>query len=104
MTTSNKPTNANNASLSRVEASFDILGGTLVIAGTRVPVRYVAASVAAGLPPVRIRDAYGLTQEQIEMAVRHAQANPLPDDRTEFGMLREATVLSRDIRKRKMKS
>jgi uncharacterized protein (DUF433 family) len=102
MSTDDSPTDANNVSLSRVEASLDILGGTLVLAGTRIPVHDVAASVAAGLPSARIRDAYGLTEEQIQVAVDHAQANPLLDDPTELRMLREATVLSRRIKKRKL--
>jgi uncharacterized protein (DUF433 family) len=98
MATDDSPTDS--VSLSRVEASFDILGGTLVLAGTRIPVHDVAASVAAGLPSARIRDAYGLTEGQITVAVD--QANPLLDDLTELRMLREGTVLSRRIKKRKL--
>ncbi len=55
----------------------DILGGTPVIKGTRVPVYDVAASVAAKLPAERILAAYpGLTAEALEMAAFYAEANP----------------------------
>ena len=56
----------------------EVLGGMLVIAGTRVPVHDVAASVAAGLPVERIAKAYpSLDQDQIELAALYARANPL---------------------------
>jgi uncharacterized protein (DUF433 family) len=55
----------------------DILGGTPVIKGTRVPVYDVAASAAAGLPRSRIKDAYpSLTDELIELAILYAKAAP----------------------------
>lgn len=60
-----------------VVTSSDILGGTPVIKGTRVPVQDVAASVEAGIPKLRIMAAYpGLTAEQIDLAALYAQANP----------------------------
>jgi len=60
-----------------VVVSPDVLGGTPVIRGTRVPVRDVAASVAAGLPAERILAAYpGLDAEKIELASIYAQAAP----------------------------
>ena len=53
------------------------LRGMPVLKGTRVPVHDIAASVAAGVPAARLRNAYpGLTSEQIELAVIYAQANP----------------------------
>ncbi|HXP73104.1 MAG TPA: DUF433 domain-containing protein [Stellaceae bacterium] len=55
----------------------DILGGTPVFRGTRIPVYDVAASVAAGLPFERIRGAYpGLDDRAIELATIYAEATP----------------------------
>jgi uncharacterized protein (DUF433 family) len=55
----------------------DVLGGTPVVRGTRVPVYDVAASVAAGLPVGRILAAYpSLDGEKIELAAIYAEANP----------------------------
>lgn len=54
-----------------------VLSGTPVIRGTRIPVHDVAASVAAGIPTRRIRDAYpALDEEKVELAAIYAQANP----------------------------
>lgn len=55
----------------------EILSGTPVIRGTRIPIYDVAASVANGFPPSRIRSAYpGLTDELIELAAIYAEAHP----------------------------
>jgi uncharacterized protein (DUF433 family) len=55
----------------------NVLGGTHVIRGTRVPVHDVAACVAAGLPTERILAAYpALNADMIELATLYAQANP----------------------------
>ncbi len=55
----------------------DVLGGTPVVRGTRVPVYDVAASVAAGLPADRILAAYpSLDADKIELAAIYAEANP----------------------------
>jgi uncharacterized protein (DUF433 family) len=55
----------------------EILGGALVVRGTRVPVYHVAASLAAGTPMDRIRAAYpSLNLEQVELAALYAEANP----------------------------
>lgn len=55
----------------------EILGGTPVIRGTRIPVYDVAASVAAGIPPERILAAYpSLDAERIALAALYAEANP----------------------------
>lgn len=52
----------------------DVLGGTEpVVRGTRVPVRDVAAAVAAGLPLADILASYpSLTAEQVELAALYA--------------------------------
>jgi uncharacterized protein (DUF433 family) len=55
----------------------EILEGTPVIRGTRIPVYDIAASVAAGLPTDRILAAYpSLSTESIELTALYAQANP----------------------------
>jgi len=55
----------------------EILSGTPVIGGTRIPVYDVAASVTAALPNDRIRSAYpGITDAQIELAAIYAEAAP----------------------------
>lgn len=60
-----------------VTSDPDILGGTPVIRGTRIPVHDVAASVAAGVPTKRILAAYpALDEEKIELATIYAEANP----------------------------
>ncbi len=54
-----------------------ILGGTPVIRGTRIPVYDVAASVVSGLSRTRIRAAYpGLGDHAIELAALYAEAVP----------------------------
>lgn len=61
-----------------VTTSPDILGGTPVIRGTRIPVHDVAASVAAGHSRERILDAWpSLDAETVRLAALHAEANPL---------------------------
>jgi uncharacterized protein (DUF433 family) len=61
----------------RVVEDPNILGGTPVVRGTRIPVYDVAASVAAGLPRVSIRSAYpGLDDRAIELATIYAAATP----------------------------
>lgn len=60
-----------------VTTDRDILDGTPVIRGTRIPVHDVAASVAAGLPHERIRAAYPtLDDRMIELAAIYAEATP----------------------------
>jgi len=55
----------------------EILNGTIVIRGTRVPVYDVAASVWSGVPIDRILSAYpGLNQDDVELAAMYAEANP----------------------------
>ena len=60
-----------------VDSSPDVLGGTPVIRGTRIPVYDVAASAAAGISTERILAAYpGLGAAKIELATLFAQAYP----------------------------
>ena len=55
----------------------DVLGGTPVIRGTRVPVYDVAASMDAGISMKRILSAYpGLDEKAVELAALYAAANP----------------------------
>jgi uncharacterized protein (DUF433 family) len=55
----------------------EILGGTPVLRGTRVPVYDVAASVEDGLPMERILAAYAsIDKERVELAALYAEANP----------------------------
>ncbi len=66
-----------NAARAQVSADDEILSGTPVIKGTRVPVYDVAASVATGIPMERILAAYpSLNREQVELAALYAEANP----------------------------
>jgi uncharacterized protein (DUF433 family) len=61
----------------RVVEDPDILGGTPVIRGTRIPVYDIAASVASGFSRERIRSAYrGLDDRTIELATIYADATP----------------------------
>jgi uncharacterized protein (DUF433 family) len=55
----------------------EILSGTPVIRGTRVPVYDVAVSVAFGIPVVRILAAYpSLKRKQVELAATCVDAYP----------------------------
>lgn len=90
------------AALSMVKTDPGILGGTPVIAGTRIPVHDVAASATAGLPASRIREAYrGLSDEQIEVASLYARANPLQGRPPERRMLGEDSVIARRVIERR---
>src|SRR3546814_9634960 len=61
-----------------VWTSDDILGGTPVIRGTRVPVYDVSAAVVAGRPIQRILDAWPrLDAEKVRLAAIYAEAHPL---------------------------
>jgi uncharacterized protein (DUF433 family) len=56
----------------------EILGGTPVVRGTRVPVHDIAASLDAGRTAEEVRAAYpSLTDEAVELAKVYAMANPL---------------------------
>jgi uncharacterized protein (DUF433 family) len=66
-----------NAARAQVIEDSEILSGTPVIKGTRVPVYDVAASVAAGIPMERILSSYpSINREQVELAALFAEANP----------------------------
>lgn len=55
----------------------DVLAGTPVIRGTRIPVYDISASVAADIPIDRILAAYpSLDADSIELATLYAEANP----------------------------
>ena len=65
-----------NAARDQVTMDDQILGGTPIIRGTRVPVYDVAASVAAGHPMERILSCYpSLSREQVELAALFAETN-----------------------------
>ncbi len=56
----------------------DILGGTPVLRGTRVPVYDVAACVASGSSTEHILDGYpSIDADKIELAAIYAEANPV---------------------------
>ena len=66
-----------NAARAQVIEDSEILSGTPVIKGTRVPVYDVAASVSAGIPMDRILSSYpSINREQVELAALFAEANP----------------------------
>jgi uncharacterized protein (DUF433 family) len=77
----------------------DVLGGTPVVRGTRVPVHDVAASVAADLPIDRILAAYpSLDANTIELAAIYAEANPARGrPRTSDEIPRGAVVTNRRV-------
>lgn len=61
-----------------VTISDDVMGGTPVISGTRVPVHDVAAAMAASIPVKEILEDYpSLTEDKLELAALYAEANPL---------------------------
>lgn len=61
-----------------VTVSDDIMDGTPVISGTRIPVHDVAAAMAAGVSVKELLPDYPpLTPENLELEVLHADANPL---------------------------
>ncbi|WEX09159.1 DUF433 domain-containing protein [Chelativorans sp. AA-79] len=61
-----------------VTVSDDVMGGTPVIGGTRIPVHDVAAAMAAGVPVREILEDYpSLTEDKLELAMLYAEANPL---------------------------
>lgn len=74
----------------------EILSGTPVIRGTRVPVYDVAASVAAGIPVERILSSYpSLQREQVELAALYAEANPQRGKPRQRKLPANARVVSR---------
>ncbi|MEK1887758.1 MAG: DUF433 domain-containing protein [Phyllobacterium sp.] len=82
-----------------VATSDDVLGGTPVIRGTRVPVYDVAASVAAGYSNERIVAAYpGLDDEKVRLAAIYVEANPLRGRPRTTGILPEGSTIVTDRR------
>ena len=60
-----------------VVTSLEVLGGTPVIRGTRVPV-YDVAAVAAQVPVDEVlKDYPSLTADHVDLAKLYAKANPL---------------------------
>jgi uncharacterized protein (DUF433 family) len=74
----------------------DILSGTPVIRGTRIPVYDVAASVASGLPRERIRAAWsGLDDRMIDLASVYADTTPPRGRPRQSGAFRsDAAIIS----------
>jgi uncharacterized protein (DUF433 family) len=60
-----------------VASDAEILSGTPVIKGTRIPVYDIGASVAKGIPMKRILAAYpSLDEERVNLAALYVEANP----------------------------
>ncbi|MGV2981207.1 DUF433 domain-containing protein [Camelimonas sp. ID_303_24] len=82
-----------------VTASPDILSGTPVIRGARVPVYDVAASVAAGHSTERILAAWpSIDAEKVRLAAIYAEANPLRGRPRFSADLPEGSVIITDRR------
>jgi uncharacterized protein (DUF433 family) len=90
------------AARAMVVSDPEILSGTPVIRGTRVPVYDVAASVSSGIPIDRILSAYpSLQREQVELATMYAEANPQRGrPRLRAALPPAATVLTQRKRRR----
>jgi uncharacterized protein (DUF433 family) len=84
----------------------EILSGTPVIKGTRIPVHDVAALFDAGTPLDEILMCYpSLKERQVELASVYAQAFPaLKRSRRSFADLEHAKVISTEIRYFNMKA
>lgn len=66
------------AARSLVSVSAEVMGGTPVIRGTRIPVHGIAAQVAAGVPEADIlEDHPSLDADALPLAVLYAEAYPL---------------------------
>ncbi len=87
------------AARNMVESSPEILGGTPVIRGTRVPVHDIAASVAAGHSTERILAGYpGLDADKVELATIYAEANPARGRPRRAGELPKGAIIVADHR------
>ncbi len=88
-----------------VSSSPEILRGTPVIRGTRIPVYDVAASAAAGMSTERILAAYpGLDTEKIELATVFSEGNlPTGGTRAGSGELSTGAVIVSDHRRPRRK-
>ncbi len=78
----------------------EILSGTPVIRGTRVPVYDIAASVASGIAVERILAAYpSLSRTQVELAALYVEANPQRGrPRQETSLPSNARIISKRTR------
>lgn len=86
-----------------VTTSPEMLGGTPVIKGTRIPVYDVAASVDAGFSVVRILKAYpSLNADQIELVRIYAKANTPQGRPAGRQMPKGAKLLSEQIVARRL--
>ena len=93
------------ASRVMVVSDPEILSGTSVVRGTRVPVYDVAANVAAGFSMERILASYpSLKSEQIELSALYANANPLRGRPRQRTIPAGATILTRQTVPRKKHS
>jgi uncharacterized protein (DUF433 family) len=82
-----------------VVSSPDILSGTPVVRGTRVPVYDVAASVTAGIPVDRVLAAYpSLNADKMDLAVLYAEAKPPRGRPRQSAELPESAVVIADRR------
>ena len=82
-----------------VDSSPEILGGTPVIRGTRVPIYDVAASASAGIPIESILIDYPtLDREKVELAAIFAEANPSRGRPRARGELPKGAVIVSDRR------
>ena len=82
-----------------VDSSPEILGGTPVIRGTRVPIYDIAASVSSGVSIERILSDYPtLDREKVELASIFAEANPPRGRPRDRGVLPQGTVIISDRR------
>jgi uncharacterized protein (DUF433 family) len=82
----------------------EILSGTPVIRGTRIPVYDLVASVAAGLSRERILAAYpGLDETTLDLALLYAEANPVRGRPRRFAALppNAAVVAERKVPRRR---
>jgi len=82
-----------------VESSPEILGGTPVIRGTRIPVHDLAASISMGDSVERVLAAYpGLDGETLELAALYAEAYPMRGRPRGAGELPKGAVIISDRR------
>lgn len=90
------------ASRRLVVNSPDILGGSPVVRGTRVPVYDVASSVERGIDPNRILAAYpSLTSDDVALCALYAKANPLRGRPRQGSAASELTVVRKVTRPRR---
>ncbi len=87
------------AARSLVVSDPEILGGTPVIKGTRIPVHDIAASVTAGIPFDRILKSFpALDLSKVDLARVYAEANPFRGRPRGGDALPEGAVILSDHR------